>query len=284
MEEVADDGDVRKLTIISCKWCGEDMERLAANHKYHPECFTASRIEPPTVVGVKRVNCKTCGTEFVKATANQKFCDECGFSAKNRLIKKSKIRTIVCADCGISCERDLRAIRCEECSATATKAKQKEWRANNSEKLKDDKRRYADENPEKVYERTKRWRSENPERRKEQTAKRRREDPKYRLRYAISNGIRISLKSGKQGRSWESLVGYTLDELHAHLEKQFLPGMSWENYGNDGWHVDHILADSFFDYSSPEDADFKRAWAMTNLRPLWANDNLKKNAKRLFLI
>src|SRR3546814_3330220 len=47
-----------------------------------------------------------------------------------------------------------------------------------------------------------------------------------------------SLGDGKNGRSWEILVGYTVADLMAHLERQFLPGMSWDNRGE--WHIDHI--------------------------------------------
>jgi hypothetical protein len=45
------------------------------------------------------------------------------------------------------------------------------------------------------------------------------------------------------------------------------------------WHVDHIKALSTFNYSSPEDEEFKQAWALENLQPLWAEDNFRKGAK-----
>jgi len=61
------------------------------------------------------------------------------------------------------------------------------------------------------------------------------------------------------------------------LEQQFLPGMSWDNYGE--WHIDHIIPVAVFNYSSVDHIDFSRCWALSNLRPLWAADNLHKNAK-----
>ena len=54
--------------------------------------------------------------------------------------------------------------------------------------------------------------------------------------------------------------------------------MSWENYGS-YWHIDHIKPDSRFIYESVEDIEFKKCWALSNLQPLKAEDNLKKSNK-----
>jgi hypothetical protein len=103
----------------------------------------------------------------------------------------------------------------------------------------------------------------------------------YRLYYGVSNGIYNSLKKNKKGRKWESLVGYTLNDLMIHLEKQFKPWMSWENWGKGKgkWNIDHIKPKSLFHYTSPEDQEFKECWALSNLRPLEAHENLVKHNK-----
>ena len=62
-----------------------------------------------------------------------------------------------------------------------------------------------------------------------------------------------------------------------HLESKFNDGMSWENYGKEGWHVDHVIPDSWWKYSSTEDGEFKQSWALANLQPLWAFDNYSKS-------
>ena len=67
-----------------------------------------------------------------------------------------------------------------------------------------------------------------------------------------------------------------------HLERQFLPGMTWGNRGE--WHIDHIVPLASFTFTSPDDPEFRAAWALTNLRPLWAKDNIRKSAKRTHLI
>jgi hypothetical protein len=104
--------------------------------------------------------------------------------------------------------------------------------------------------------------------------KRMSENPKIRLSMAVSAGIRRSLKTGKGGKGWESLVGYSIDRLMEHLQKHFQPGMSFENYGE--WHIDHKIPLAAHNFETPDDIDFKRAWALGNLQPLWAVDNIKK--------
>lgn len=111
---------------------------------------------------------------------------------------------------------------------------------------------------------------------------RRKREPKFAIAARMSAGIYQALREGKAGRRWEHLVGYTLGDLIAHLERQFLNGMSWENYGE--WHIDHIRPVSSFSYSSSDDPEFLDCWALTNLRPLWAEKNMQKSSKRVLLI
>jgi hypothetical protein len=110
----------------------------------------------------------------------------------------------------------------------------------------------------------------------------RRKNPKWNLHHRIASHIRAALREGKAGRRWEDLVGYTVEELQRHLERQFLPGMSWDNMSK--WHVDHIVPVSSFSFSSFDDDDFRACWSLTNLRPLWARDNVSKGDKRTHLI
>ena len=106
--------------------------------------------------------------------------------------------------------------------------------------------------------------------------------PQGALYMRMSKGIGAALRGAKARARWEHLVGYTLDELKRHLERQFVKGMGWHN--RDEWHIDHIIPQSSFTYSSPDDAEFKACWALANLRPMWASDNCSKNARRLFLL
>lgn len=100
-----------------------------------------------------------------------------------------------------------------------------------------------------------------------------------RLSDSIKTGIYLGLKSKKNGRHWETLVGYIAEDLMVHLESLFLVGMTWQNYGK--WHVDHIIPRLAFHYTTVDDLDFKRCWALDNLQPLWGSDNIRKSAKIL---
>ena len=106
--------------------------------------------------------------------------------------------------------------------------------------------------------------------------------PEGRLNNRMRVALRRGIGCGKAGRSWTSLVDYSAGELKTHLERQFLPGMSWENA--EDWHIDHVTPLREFSFSSPDDPEFKAAWALSNLRPLWAKDNLQKSGKVVFLL
>lgn len=97
---------------------------------------------------------------------------------------------------------------------------------------------------------------------------RKRQNPLWKLNHNIGHSIWKWLKGKKGGRHWETLVSFTKEELKIHLEKQFVEGMTWENYGP-FWHVDHIKPLSLC-------KTFEEAWQLSNLQPLKAEDNLSK--------
>jgi hypothetical protein len=109
-------------------------------------------------------------------------------------------------------------------------------------------------------------------------------NPKLKMNSRISLAINLSLHGNKYYRHWENLVNYTVEDLMEHLEKQFTDGMGWNNYGRSingekRWEIDHIIPKCAFAFTSPDDLGFKQCWALSNLQPLWAEDNNKKNGK-----
>lgn len=100
---------------------------------------------------------------------------------------------------------------------------------------------------------------------------------KIRLHTNVSKSIARSLNGTRKGKKWEELVGYTKQELMAHLEKQFHDGMSWDNYGINGWGIDHIIPKDAFCFNKPTDLDFKRCWALSNLQPMYVKENILKS-------
>lgn len=145
-------------------------------------------------------------------------------------------------------------------------AKQREYYEINQKKRKAYQKIYKRNNRKKVNQRNRIYEKN-----------RRLTDPKYRLNISVSALMRISLCGNKNSLHWESLVGYTLKKLITHLEKQFQPGMSWDNYGK--WHVDHKIPLSAHNFTKPEHIDFKKAWTLKNLQPMWAKENISKGAK-----
>lgn len=95
------------------------------------------------------------------------------------------------------------------------------------------------------------------------------------LALRMSRGIRRSIVPN--GRHWSDLLGYDVDDLARHLTKQFTTGMTWENMAL--WHIDHVRPLSSFTIEGHDCPQFKAAWALDNLQPLWARANLVKGAR-----
>lgn len=93
------------------------------------------------------------------------------------------------------------------------------------------------------------------------------------LRGRIFKAVRFNLKSART----LALIGCSVEELKSHLEGKFQKGMTWDNYGFYGWHIDHIKPCYEFDMSKPEQQAI--CFHYTNLQPLWAGDNLRRPKK-----
>ena len=156
-------------------------------------------------------------------------------------------------------------------------AQMKEYRKRNKEEKAKRDKAWARSNPEKRAIINKRYNSNPKNKIKSRIAKNKRyqRDPKVRLHNSISCGLRNCLKN-KGGQKAFDLLPYNIIQLKSNIEKQFQPGMSWENYGD--WHVDHKIPVSAFNFTKPEHIDFKRCWSLKNLQPMWANENMKKGA------
>ena len=106
---------------------------------------------------------------------------------------------------------------------------------------------------------------------------------KGKLGYRIASRVRDAV-TAKRPRSQylADLLGYSMADLRRHLERQFAKGMTWERFLAAEIVIDHITPLASFDLS--DEAEVRAAWALPNLRPLWAEDNAKKAAKRLYLL
>lgn len=174
---------------------------------------------------------------------------------------------------------------CKEC-------RHKEYLKNQSDCIQKNRKRYANKKEEiliknKEYKEThkelyrqigKEYYKNNMAKMKEKarinTYKRIQKDVGYRLLVRYRTRLYKALKGIIKPNHTLDLIGCSILELKAHLEKQFEAGMSWENYGK--WHVDHILPCARFDFTKQEDQ--QKCFHYSNLQPLWAEDNLKKSA------
>jgi hypothetical protein len=103
----------------------------------------------------------------------------------------------------------------------------------------------------------------------------RQEDIIFKLKESVRRRLYKYLKTKsivKNKRTFD-IVGCSPPELKEHLEKQFVDGMSWDNYGK--WHIDHIIPLS----SAKTEDEICKLGYYTNLQPLWAEDNLRKGDK-----
>lgn len=165
------------------------------------------------------------------------------------------------------------------------KARQKAWRDANKDYVKRYNDAYRVEHKSTEY--VARWRANNIERAREQEAarnrNRRQTDPAYLLKCRLSSRLKMMLQ-GKAGKTTEQILGYSSDQLRAHIERQFTKGMSWDRVMAREIEIDHILPVASFRIVSLDDPDMKVCWALANLRPMWTKENRSKGKKRLTLL
>jgi len=102
-------------------------------------------------------------------------------------------------------------------------------------------------------------------------------DEFFRLNRVLRSRIKMALGNYKKSNKTKNLVGLDINDLKVYLESKFTEGMSWDNYGYYGWHIDHIKPCSLFDLSKEEEQ--KKCFHYTNMQPLWRLDNMKKSNK-----
>jgi hypothetical protein len=107
---------------------------------------------------------------------------------------------------------------------------------------------------------------------------------RQRRKDKIGDIMRSALKTNGKSNAVERLLGYTVTELRLHLERQFTKRMNWKRFADGDIHIDHIIPISSFDFENVGDPEWKACWALTNLRPLWAKDNLAKSGKIVSLL
>ena len=184
-----------------------------------------------------------------------------------------------------------------------TREDHKRWYEKNKEGLQKTRRLKYQNDPEYRARRIKEmhtWRDKNPDHLKNYRQKNKlkinayerlktKNDQVYRigknLRARMRDLIKRNLKKKiiiEKKNGTQNLLGCKFNELKEYIESKWLEGMSWENYGPKGWHIDHIIPAGILDLTLTDNQKF--VCNFKNLQPLWAKDNLEKSAiiKKIF--
>jgi len=199
-----------------------------------------------------------------------KICSKCGVEKELKDFNKmSKVK------CGVRSY-------CRECQ----KIDSKKYRLENKEKIKEYNTKWNKENQEyykkyfeeyyiinyeKEKERKLKWSRDNREYSNNYQKKRKKEDILFNIISNMRNSVNRYLKY-KSKHTFE-IIGCSPQLLKEHLENQFVSGMGWDNRSE--WHIDHIIPLS----SAKTEDELYKLCHYTNLKPLWAEENLKKSNK-----
>ena len=145
------------------------------------------------------------------------------------------------------------------------------------EKNKKNKTSYYDLNKDKTLIKNKLYRKNNKEKINKHNRNKHKTNVQFKLSINLRNRLNDALKNNYKSVSAVRDLGCTVEELKKYLESKFSPGMTWDNWTIDGWHIDHIKPLSSFDLTDRN--QLLEACHYTNLQPLWAKDNLSKGAK-----
>lgn len=91
-----------------------------------------------------------------------------------------------------------------------------------------------------------------------------------RLSSAVASWVK---KYNVERQSPFEFCGFSISELMEHVESQFEPWMTWENWG--AWHIDHIIPRCR--YGKPYLRD--EVFGLGNLRPISRSENIHKGSR-----
>lgn len=243
--------------------------------------------------------CSICNLEFVPKVHNQLMCSKVcvrkyrtNFQIKSYHAKPKKIRSASCIICGSNFEQQNKsnAITCsKECSKIRISQRHALYRKDIEylEKQKLRNKKFS------ISKKRKEWIQNN---RKDLTIKntlyvqaRKKIDKGFHMITVLRAAIGRMYKRHNHVQTLKELIDYTPEQLKKHLESQFRDGMTWENYGRLGWHIDHkmpLTAFAFFDENGDANIEeMKKAMSLDNLQPLWYDENIRKGgANRMKLI
>lgn len=262
--------------------------------------------------------CSRCGevkplSEYKKASARKDGyrpeCKACAKSNTTSLLRESRRNmalsgVALCAACGRTKELQAfylredglpRVYRCRECTCADkasdrvlnpekyTEANKIKW-LTQREKLAAKNKKYREKNKVYLYAKQKSWVEANYEAHREKDYERKKlrllTDPVFAMKRRVRDLISVRLRNcgyTKKSRTHE-ILGCDWEFFKTHIERQFHKGMTWDNRRD--WHLDHIRPIA----TATTEEHVVALNHFTNLRPMWAKDNLAKGALITHLI
>lgn len=167
------------------------------------------------------------------------------------------------------------------------------YREKNKEKIKEINRQYMMKNRRKIKASQKKYREKNAAllviKKRQYYINNKAKINAYH-RHRLKTNVNYRMTANLRSRLWSALrsqnvkktnrtmylVGCSMEFLKGHLESNFTSGMSWDNYGRNGWSIDHIIPCAAFDLLNIKEQ--KKCFNYKNLRPMWEKDNFRKNS------
>lgn len=127
-----------------------------------------------------------------------------------------------------------------------------------------------------------------PERKKyhrDHLRKKRSSDPIWKLKHSIIDRIKLENYPNCTMRELENYLGYAIVDLYDYLMKSLPDGCVETDFLIlNKLHLDHIIPYHWYITFDAGDEEFKKCWAMKNLRFLLREDNLTRNKKDKILL
>jgi len=162
----------------------------------------------------------------------------------------------------------------------------KQWREDNPDEIKANNKKWRENNKEYNKVRCKAWYDKNIDHIKqykrnhkdikagEKFYTRYQEDLLFRIKVQLRNRLRSAINGNYKSGSAVGDLGCSIEAFKSYMESLFESGMTWDNWGVYGWHIDHIMPLAGFDLT--DRSQLLKACHYTNLKPLWCTENLKK--------
>lgn len=158
----------------------------------------------------------------------------------------------------------------------------KEWYKKNKERISQLRKDHYRENSKSKIEYQANWYKQSDKeslkaKQRKRNFHRRRTDLNFKIKEQLRCRMNRAIKNRAKGGSAVKDLGCSIGYFKQYIANQFQPGMTWENWSYETWHIDHKIPLASFDLTDRE--QFLKACHYTNLQPMWGRYNISKGAK-----